>query len=290
MQGEPSSRMCQSDYSQKHRPAPRAAFTLLELLVILAVLAVLGSILAVSIARTAPPNNSVQCLNNYRQLANAWRMQAEDNSGRLVYNHDGGNIGKTAGSEGWVGGWMDFTSNPDNTNTDLLVNHDRYPYGAFLGPYLKSPRAFKCPADKSTIMLAGQRFPRVRSTSMSNRMGEGSRSWVNPGAYLMYATLAGIYKPAPSQIFVLLDEHEASLNDGWFCTDPDTAWQLVDYPAGWHNGGAGFAFADGHSEIHRWKDARTMPTLRPGQPLPLNVSLPGDVDVQWLQFHAAARR
>jgi prepilin-type processing-associated H-X9-DG protein len=25
-------------------------------------------------------------------------------------------------------------------------------------------------------------------------------------------------------------------------------------PASYHNGAAGFAFADGHSEIHKWKD------------------------------------
>ncbi len=125
---------------------------------------------------------------------------------------------------------------------------------------------------------------------MSNRIGDGSRSWMSPSAYLMYPTLASISKPTPSQLFILLDEREDSINDGWFCIDPDTTWQMIDYPAANHNGGCGFAFADGHSEIHRWKDARTMPILRPGQLLPLNVNLPGDVDVQWLQQHAAARR
>jgi prepilin-type processing-associated H-X9-DG protein len=106
----------------------------------------------------------------------------------------------------------------------------------------------------------------------------------------MYSTIAGIYKPTPAQVFVLVDEREDSINDGWFATDPDTPWQLVDYPAARHNGGAGFAFADSHSEIHKWKDKRTMPILVPGQLLPLNVNLPGDVDVQWLQEHATARR
>jgi prepilin-type processing-associated H-X9-DG protein len=88
-------------------------------------------------------------------------------------------------------------------------------------------------------------------------------------------------------MFVVLDEREDSINDGWFATDPDTMYQLIDYPASYHNRAAGFSFADGHSEIHRWRDARTMPSLSPGQLLPLNVNLPGDQDVVWLSQHAA---
>jgi prepilin-type processing-associated H-X9-DG protein len=29
---------------------------------------------------------------------------------------------------------------------------------------------------------------------------------------------------------------------------------IVDVPATYHNGACGFAFADGHSEIHKWVD------------------------------------
>jgi prepilin-type processing-associated H-X9-DG protein len=265
------------------------AFTIIELLVIVAILALLGSILAPTMARTAPNNKAIGCLNNLRQLGAAWRMYAEDNRGKLAYNHDGGNAGKQPGAESWAGGWEDFTSGSDATNTDLLVNHQRYPFSAYLGPYIISPRPFKCPADKSTVYISGQQLPRVRSFSMSNRVGEGSRSWVTPSAFLMYSNIAGIYKPVPAQLFVFLDEREESINDAWFCTDTDTPWRLVDYPAARHNGGAGFAFADSHSEIHKWKDKRTMPILAPGQTLPLNSNFPGDVDVQWLQQHASAR-
>jgi len=35
--------------------------------------------------------------------------------------------------------------------------------------------------------------------------------------------------------------------------DPATTY-IVDYPASYHNGAGGVAFADGHSEIHRWRD------------------------------------
>ena len=62
--------------------------------------------------------------------------------------------------------------------------------------------------------------------------------------------------------------------------DPTTTW-IVDYPASYHNRAGSVAFADGHSEIHKWKDPRTMPLL--AESLPLEVSNPNNPDVVWLQ-------
>ncbi len=64
-------------------------------------------------------------------------------------------------------------------------------------------------------------------------------------------------------------------------------WQIIDYPASYHGNAAGYSFADGHSEIHRFKDPRTMPVLQPGQLLPLNRNLPNDLDILWMAQHAA---
>jgi prepilin-type processing-associated H-X9-DG protein len=90
-------------------------------------------------------------------------------------------------------------------------------------------------------------------------------------------------------LWIILDEREESINDGLFFTNPDTAWSLIDYPAAYHDQGAGFVFADGHSEIHRWVDRRTAPVLIPGQLPPFNTIFPGDVDITWLQQHATSK-
>lgn len=60
--------------------------------------------------------------------------------------------------------------------------------------------------------------------------------------------------PNPTSIFVLLDEHPDFINDGWYvsCNDGPEGRLWSDMPASYHNGAAGFAFADGHSEIKRW--------------------------------------
>ena len=39
----------------------------------------------------------IACLNHEKQLSLALRMYADDNNGRLVYNRDGGNVGKGRG-------------------------------------------------------------------------------------------------------------------------------------------------------------------------------------------------
>lgn len=83
--------------------------------------------------------------------------------------------------------------------------------------------------------------------------------------------------------FVMLDEWQESINDGYFVTEMD-GWpnpnttKIVDFPASYHNRAAGFAFADGHSEIHRWLDPRTY-----NPKLPLNQPTPNNRDVLWMQ-------
>ena len=65
------------------------------------------------------------------------------------------------------------------------------------------------------------------------------------------------------------------------------AMKLVDYPASYHNNAAGIAFADGHSEIHKWLDPRTVPPLTKGRELKLNVSTPENPDMLWMQEHSS---
>ncbi|MGO8927881.1 MAG: type II secretion system protein [Limisphaerales bacterium] len=262
----------------------RAGFTLVELVAVAAMVCLLATMLAPTMARTKPNSASFQCQNNLRQLAFAWKMYADDNSGNLVYNRDGG--GYSAGTAAWVGGMMDYSSSTDNTNTGLLIDHDMYPYCAFLGPYIKTPLAFKCPADRSTALMAGGPMPRVRSVSMNNCVGMGSSTGPKyvPG-FPLCSNLAQIKSPA--YMFVVLDEREDSINDGCFETNPNSLYRIIDYPASYHNNAGSFSFADGHTEIHHWKDPRTRPVLQPGQFLALNVVLPGDTDVLWLAQHAA---
>jgi prepilin-type processing-associated H-X9-DG protein len=97
---------------------------------------------------------------------------------------------------------------------------------------------------------------------------------------------------APAETWVLVDEHPDSINDAFFCTDMNPAPNLAgarlqDCPASYHNGACGFSFADGHSEIHKWKDSRTMPKVKRRDYVEGNQS--NNKDVQWLWDHTTQR-
>ena len=270
-----------------------AGFTLIELLVVIAIIAILAALLLPALANAKKKSQGVYCMNNTKQLMLCWHMYSDDNSGFLVPNQDGTLAGKAGQTthRSWVAGWLDLnTATTDNTNIDFLIHPDAASVqncGALLGPYIKSFKAFKCPADLSLDKVYG---PRVRSVSMNSFiLGDTtgqSRKTAYDGSskYPIFTKMADITSPV--NLFVTLDEHQSGINDGYFATSPDILYQIVDYPASYHGRACGFSFADGHSEIHKWLDARTMPDLT-GSDITLNVNLPGDRDIFWLAQHAA---
>ena len=136
---------------------------------------------------------------------NAWKMYSDDYQGKLARNCDC--------TPNWIKGLLDFSFSPDNTNVNNLVGS-----GALLGPYVRSAAYFKCPADKSRVVISSTWMPRVRSISMNAYVGEGSRGW-NTG-YRQYEKIIDIVSPTPAKLWILIDEHEDSINDGAFYTAP----------------------------------------------------------------------
>jgi len=201
------------------------AFTLIELLVVIAIIAILAAMLLPALARARQKTQGIYCMNNTHELALSVHMYTSDNGDMFPPNRDGGNVGKNANDAAWVGGWLDFSASTDNTNYSLLVNHDAWPFAAYLGPYIKNPAAFKCPADRSQVLIGGVRMSRVRSISMQNYIGPMSRTW-SGNRYKMKPKMSAVTVPAMT--FIFLDEREDSINDGWYATDPDTLYQIVD--------------------------------------------------------------
>lgn len=123
----PGSPLVTGDVLSRPQVGAPAAFTLMELLVVIAMLALGLAMLSPAFARTRTNSPALQCMNNARQMAMGWIIYSGDNGGSLAPNSDGVNAGKTSTSPAWVADWLDFTSSTDNTNTAMLVDHDSTP-------------------------------------------------------------------------------------------------------------------------------------------------------------------
>jgi prepilin-type processing-associated H-X9-DG protein len=76
--------------------------------------------------------------------------------------------------------------------------------------------------------------------------------------YWVFKQEADIKNPSPSKAWVFIDEHERSINDGWFAVDMVGDWGIFDVPATRHNNSYALSFADGHAEIWKLTDTRTI--------------------------------
>ena len=275
----------------------RVAFTLIERLVVISIMAILAAMLLPALSKAKLKAQGTYCMNKARQMALAWIMYGDNNNGIPTPNVDNVNARKAATSPSWAAGWPQLnSSSADNINTAMLIDHNQFPYGAYPGPYIKTQSAFKCPTDRFACTIYGKRSPRVCSISMNNFLGAPSRANnsdssipANPKGSSKYAPrekMAGIL--SPTLTFVFLDEREDSINDGTLFTSVDNPNTIIDIPASYHGGAAGFSFADGHAEIHNWRSPRLKAAISSAQLNDLEVSgdAPGQADAFWLRQHA----
>lgn len=158
-------------------------FTLIELLVIIAIIGILASLLLSGLAAAKSKAYTITCLNNKKQLAIAWHLYANDSLDKLCPNSEANQPYQTgnATTANWVAGkmsWQFDGPGTDVTNTTLMVSESE----STLGVYTKTPKIYKCPADKflaSKQKAAGFR-ERVRSVSMNLALGPGNGNQDNP--------------------------------------------------------------------------------------------------------------
>ena len=211
----------------KHSHAPRRAFTLVEILVVIAIIGILSAILFPVFGRARENGRKTVCLSNMKQLGLAFQQYTQDSRGKYPL---------AANYQGWAPGnahWVAGTAGENGKLAKDEVNGDF--------PYNDTP----VPAPKANVE-AGALYPYVKSTAVyicpSNRDGQ-----LKGLTYSMNCAVSGLANTrilSPGDIVVLVDEQYA--NDGffWATSDANSTDKLTQV----HNGGGNLLFADGHAK------------------------------------------
>lgn len=222
----------------------RGAFTLVELLVVIAVISLLMSILIPALSKAKAYAYRTVCSNNLRQLHYCWQLYIDDWDGKMPNNM------ASPGPDGaWrsdPNSWIGYSSAPHDAETTGIEKGS-----FFTGNYNRVMKLYRCPADKSRVRsVAGAELgmKRTRSYSMNAHFGgpKGSPSAMNSAAALRN----------PGSLFVFLEEHEERIDDASFTVNPAPAETWSNMPADRHSLGCAFSFADGHVERWRWKNRK----------------------------------
>jgi prepilin-type N-terminal cleavage/methylation domain-containing protein/prepilin-type processing-associated H-X9-DG protein len=258
-------------------------FTLIELLVVIAIIAILAAVLLPVLQRAQQKSFQVNCMNNSRQIMLGWRMYAEDNNDLLAPNDYPYTTAYRLSTNkrslyNWVCGTMEQSYDAD------YIQELTDPVGTALASYAQNPKIYHCPSDIYVDVYAGHQV-HVRSYSMNSAVGTVWNSssvytsggpalgspvgggWLAGATYngsqttwLTYGKTTSFIRPGPADTWVIMDESPITINDGSLAIAAVAApgqTYLIDYPSGNHANGAGIAFADGHSIIHKWIDQRT---------------------------------
>ena len=181
----------------------RSAFTLVELLVVVAIIAVMMALLLPALGRAREASRAVVCMSNLRQLGVAFVSYVSDNEERLP--------GLSPYTQQLQEDWIHFFPFQD-INTSAVARYLSKPVGSTV---------FRCPSDDPTNRYRQFGWGTyMYSYSMNYFLASVGPNWTLHGMHFLAIK-------HPPQTLLLYEEDETTIDDGLGTPAPDGGVNLL---------------------------------------------------------------
>lgn len=236
-------------------------FTLIELLVVIAIIGLLLAIIVPALQIAKEQATGAVCLSNQKGLILSYKLYIEDNDGRLPDANVRPNHPYS---------WVNPPTLPDGTQVynvgSNVTLEDRFRgiQNGVMFPYGENVKLYHCPGDRrikiGTNYGIEPDYKMYRSYNIQGGLN-GEEVDISPNG--VCPTQISQIRKSLANVYVFVEEYY----DGAGSNCNGGSWQLGSGPddAGWwntmsvwHNWRSTLSFIDGHAEMIRWRDKRTL--------------------------------
>jgi len=287
-----------TEYTPSSEIRSLSAFTLIELLIVIAIIALLMAILVPALSRAKEMGKRAVCLTQIKQLQLAWNIYCDENDDKVpagdvayswsFFNDMGGPqlawhewphpfphaMPPTKFTNGLpeVGG---AAYSPDCVTTGQCKQQEWYHAieEGLIWRYIKDYKAYQCPVGEKGHYVT---YSNVHSIKTWASPPKGS---AGPGSISRTITKKSqIRRTAERAVFI--DAGQAQQAASYLPYDLYSGLTYVWPPPARHGMGTTFSFADGHAEYKKWKDSHALKVIKERKWDPTDIDN-CDCDLRW---------